>query len=255
MRRVCTLIAGIDPHSSVPVLLIGVRDEFLDRPWRAPGRHWPRRPELVGGQDLQAEGTWLAVHPGAPRAACILNGHGSLADDSRRRSRGELPLRLAAEGELGDIDPAEYDPFHLLCATPDATRLWSWNGEKLTERGLGAGLHLVVNSGLEAADDDEGPGAEELRARVAHLRPLLQQAHRPEPRSGTTQAAWGEWFPYAVGGGLDASDPRALVVRRALGERGWGTSSISLVALTRDGARYDFCADPTARPPVWTTVT
>jgi uncharacterized protein with NRDE domain len=254
----CTSIVSIDPHSAVPVLLVGVRDEFLDRPWRAPGRHWPALPGLVGGQDLQAEGTWLAVHPGVPRVACVLNGHGPPAEEPRRRSRGELPLRLAADGELGDLDPVRYDPFHLLCAAPDATRLWSWDGEKLTERTLGPGLHLVVNSGLEAADDEGGPGAEELRARVAYLRPLLQRAHRPEPdpatSSGDVRAAWGEWFPHVAGGGLDTMDPRALVVRRTFGERHWGTSSVSLVALGRDGARYDFCPDPAAARPVWSAV-
>lgn len=295
----CTAIVSIDPQSAVPVLLVGVRDEFLDRPWRAPGRYWPRWPELVGGQDLEAGGTWLAVHPGVPRVATVLNGRGSRAEPSRRRSRGELPLLLAADGELGDLDPTGYDPFHLVCATAGGTRLWTWNGEKLAERTLEPGLHLIVNSGLEAADSDadsdsdavgrdqastivssvvegsvvegsviENPGADDsgpdasdsddenlarMRARVAYLRPLLTRAHRPEPRSGDARTAWGAWFSYALGG-LDTADPRALVVRAAAAGRRWGTSSVSLVALTRDGARYDFCPDPTATAPTWMPV-
>src|SRR5436305_8441788 len=58
---VCTTVVSIDPHSDVPVLLLGVRDEFSDRPWLPPDRHWPEYPELFGGRDLQAGGTWLAV--------------------------------------------------------------------------------------------------------------------------------------------------------------------------------------------------
>lgn len=250
----CTAILSIDPNSPVPALLVGVRDEFLDRPWRAPGRYWPRWPHLVGGKDLEAGGTWLAVHPAVPRVATVLNGHGGAAGQSRRLSRGRLPLLLAEDGELGDIDPTRYDPFHLLCATPDAARMWSWNGEKLAERTLGPGLHIIVNSGLEAADEDEHPGAEAMRARVAYLRPLLQGAHRPEPRSGAARGAWGAWFPHALGGGLDTGDPRALVVRGMAGERRWGTSSVSLVALARDGARYDFCPDPVATPALWSPI-
>ena len=63
------------------------------------------------------------MHPGWPRVGCILNGQGTYAPPDRRRSRGELPLRAAAEGpaalkELhqGPDTLARYDPFHLVCA-------------------------------------------------------------------------------------------------------------------------------------------
>ena len=59
-----------------------------------------------------------------------------------------------------------------------------------------------------------------------------------------TRQAWGPWLPLAEGGGLDAHDKRALLVRRTLGGRTWGTTSVSLVALRRDGVRYDFNGEP-----------
>jgi uncharacterized protein with NRDE domain len=250
----CTTVVDIDPRSPVPVLLVGVRDEFSDRPWRAPDRHWPRYPALVGGQDLQAFGTWLAVNPQAPRVACVLNAHGDAPAESRRLTRGELPLRLAADGELGDFDPTRYEPFHLVSATPESTRLWSWNGRRLVERTLETGLHIIANSGLEGADDQEGPGAAQMRARIDYFRPLLEKAARPEPAEGSTETAWGAWLPLVAGAGLDPMDPRALVLRRTIEERPWGTSSLSLVALTRTAARYDFCADPGDAHPAWSRV-
>jgi Transport and Golgi organisation 2 len=263
----CTTVVSIDPRSPVPVLLIGVRDEFLDRPWLGPGRHWPQRPALVGGLDRQAGGTWLAANTELPRVACVLNGRGRMAVEATRLSRGELPLLLAADGELGDLDAARYDPFHLLSATPDSVRLWSWNGEKLTERTLEPGLHLIVNSGLEGADSDDGPGADEMHARVAHFRPLLERARRPEPKPGlalelglglglgaeSTATAWGEWSPVADGGGIDPADPRALLVRGSRQDQDWGTSSVSLLALGRDGVRYDF-SDRPGDPAAWSTI-
>ncbi len=94
----------------MPLVLLGVRDELVGRPWRPPARHWPGLP-LIGGIDEQAGGTWLAVRPDLPpRVACLLNGRGTEADPARRRSRGELPLRAATDGagvlkELAD-DPA-----------------------------------------------------------------------------------------------------------------------------------------------------
>jgi hypothetical protein len=242
------------------VLLAGVRDEFLDRAWQPPARHWPGRPGLIGGRDAQAGGTWLAVEPGAPRAATVLNGRGTMAPERNRTSRGELPLRAAAgwdgAGGLAARDLTTFDPFHLVGAEPDAVWLWSWDGDKLTEQSLGRGLHLIVNSGLEGSDpDDGGPGIEEMSARVAHFRRRFSAVARPEPRPepwpGPPAAAWGEWLRLADGDGLDRADPRALIVRRDFGDgRIWGTTSVSLVALTRDGARIDFSAAP-GDPSAW----
>ena len=97
-RCVCTAVISLAPAARMPLLLMGFRDEFTGRPWQPPARHWPGSP-LIGGRDEQAGGTWLAVHPAVPRVSCILNARGRQAALSRRRSRGELPLRVAAEGQ------------------------------------------------------------------------------------------------------------------------------------------------------------
>ncbi len=89
----CTALLSIDENGRV--LLVGVRDEMLARAWEPPARHWPELPGLIGGRDLQAGGTWLAVSPDDRRAACVLNGRGQQAPAPTRRSRGELPLRAA----------------------------------------------------------------------------------------------------------------------------------------------------------------
>ena len=67
------------------------------------------------------------------------------------------------------------------------------------------------------------------------------------PRPGDPVSSWpGEpgcrcWTATASA----PEDPRALIVRRDLGDgRIWGTTSISLVALSRAGLRYDFSAAP-----------
>lgn len=265
---------SVDPQSRYPVLLAGVRDEFHDRPWIGPGRHWPRYPELIGGQDLLAGGTWLAVDPRVPRVACVLNGRGPLASEAGRLSRGELPLRFAADGDLDGLEFDRYDPFHLVCATVREVFLLSWNGERHGRQTLGAGLHVVVNSGLEGSDPTEGPGTEAMAARLGFFRPRLLAAARPEPEPGTgprpvsgseqaagsrpetdagTGQAWGPWLPLLQGGGLDPEDDRALLVRRRLGGRVWGTTSVSLVALRDGGVRYDFSGRP-GDAGAWATV-
>lgn len=253
----CTAVISIEPGSAVPVLLVGVRDEFAGRPWRSPGFHWPDRPGLLGGQDLRAGGTWLAVDPALHRASCVLNGFGKHAPAATRRSRGELPLLAAGGEQLGD--PEGYDPFHLVRAEASGVRMWSWNGLELTERELDPGLHIVVNTGLDGAGQDmlAPPAAvADMAARLAYFRPRLHAARRPEPRDGVVEAAWGDWLPLVGGDDLAPEDPRALVVRRDFGDAGvWGSSSISLVALRPGGVRYDFAAVPSpAGAPAWERV-
>jgi hypothetical protein len=252
----CTAVVSFDPSSPVPLLLAGVRDEYTDRAWVPPGPHWPDRPGLLGGRDLLAGGTWLAVNPAERRVGCVLNGCGPAAPLEGRISRGDLPLRAAATGKIGSLDLVRVDPFHLICAEPDSVKVWSWNGSDLTEEQLEPGLHLVVNSGLNGAGACAGgsipqAGLDGMTARMGHFRPLLERAVRPEPgEAGSTAEAWGDWLPIFEGAGIPAEDLRALLIRRDLGERVFASTSVSLVALSAEAVRYDFAALPGA----WTQV-
>ncbi len=291
----CTAVLSISP--GLTTLLAGIRDELTDRAWEPPARHWPEYPGLVGGRDLLAGGTWLAVAPREQRVACVLNGRGTMAPERSRLSRGVLPLRTAAGYELDRSRLAGFDPFHLLTAEPGRAALQSWDGARLTERELGPGLHFVVNSGL--ASDLAGTGAhalgrpdqpgrpenptqpEELGqperpgqperlgqpeaqapngrdhelARIAWFLPRFGAAARPVPQPGDqVSRAWGAWLPLVDGDGLDRDDPAALIVRRDLGGgRTWGTTSISLVAISPANVRYDFTGEP-GDPAGWQQV-
>ncbi|WP_326823462.1 NRDE family protein [Streptosporangium sp. NBC_01756] len=225
----CTVVVSIDPDAEIPLILVGVRDEFTDRPWVPPAEHWPG---LLGGRDLQAGGTWLAVDPVARRAAAIVNGHGVLAPEETRRSRGDLPLQAAAQGGLPDLEPTRYDPFHLILADPAGARLWHWDGTALTEDDLPPGTHMIVNSGWEQGEDNE---------RVAFFRPRFAGAGRP----ADVGAPWGDWRELATGAGLPTGDPRSMIIRHELPDgRIFGSLSVTLLGLSASGVRYDFTEDP-----------
>jgi hypothetical protein len=235
---VCTVVVSADPASDVPVLLVGVRDEFSGRPWLPPARHWPDRPELVGGRDLLAGGAWLAVNTLNPAVACVLNGVGRPAPERGRLSRGELPLLLASGGSLGGLLLDRFDPFHAVRADAETVDMWSWDGLELVSTHLDKGLHLVVNSGLQPVG--------EMAARVGYFQSRLLAAPRPFP-AGLSQGqnGWGAWLSLIDGDGLDPEDPRALVLRRVVSDgHFWGSSSISLVALGRRTVRFDFSGRP-----------
>ena len=228
------MVLSFEPAARTPLLLLGVRDELTDRPWLPPARHWPGTP-LVGGIDKQAGGTWLAVQPELPRVSCLLNGRGILADAARRRSRGELPLRAAADGagtlkELaGDPEAlAAYDPFHLVCADPWSVLMLSWDGEHAAARELGAGTHMLTNAGYAY------PGDPVTEPKAAHFGPKFAASSR-----------WGEWLTLAAGDGLDPGDPRAIIAGRVLPDgRVWGSTSVTLVGLAAGSLRYDFQPHP-----------
>jgi hypothetical protein len=261
---VCTVVVGLEPGERVPLRLLGIRDELTSRPWLPPARHWQGSP-LIGGIDEQAGGTWLAVHPGLPRVACLLNARGALADPARRRSRGDLSLRAAAEGPdllrrlAGDRDAlAAYDPFHLICASPDEVTELTWAGSDLAAgrntpvlRELAPGTHLFTNAGhafpVEPGDPDDEPKAARFAEKFAAARPSADP-DLPLAR------AWGDWLTLADGDGLDPADPAAIIVRRDLPDgRVYGTTSVTLVALAVDGIRYDFQPHP-GSPDDWYSV-
>jgi hypothetical protein len=226
----CTVIISLDP-SEPRTLLVGIRDEMLDRPWLPPARHWADLP-LVGGHDERAGGTWLAVHPAIPRVACVLNGRGQAAPEPFRKTRGELPLLAGAGGwpALDGLDPAAYDPFHLVVADIASAGVLSWDGVREARISLSAGTYVITNAGL----DPEDPKAVQFAGKFAAARPAA------DPSAGPAEA-WGGWLTLAGGDGLAETDPRAIRVRRELpGGRAYGTSSVSYVAFTPAGMRYDF---------------
>jgi hypothetical protein len=235
----------------MPLLLLGVRDELVGRPWRPPARHWPGSP-LVGGIDEQAGGTWLALHPGVPRGACLLKGRGAEADPAGRRSRGELPLRAAADGagvlkELADDlhALAAYDPFYLVCAETDAAVLLAWDGARAAIRDLAPGTHLLTNAGHAYPADPAHPDDPAAEPKALHFGPKFA-ASRPsaDPAVGVGEA-WADWLTLARGDNRDLADPGAIIARRDLPDgRLWGTTSVTLVGLAPDAIRYDFQASP-----------
>jgi hypothetical protein len=115
--------------------------------------------------------------------------------------------------------------------------------------GLGSDLLAAPGPG------DPQTGQDRELARLRHFLPRLQAAGRPRPRAGVSvEQAWAGWLPLLNGDGIAPGDPRALIVRHDFGGgRVWGTTSISLIALSPDGIRYDFTGSP-GDPAAWQPV-
>lgn len=236
----CTVLLRFDPDATWPLLLGAVRDEFTQRPWDPPGAHWPETPNLIGGRDRTAGGTWLAVRSDRPAVAALLNGH--------RLPPGVRPTRgtLALAALRGEVPPPhqlrDYDGFHLLLGTPDRVRLWSWDGQEVLEQDVTPGDHIIVNLGLDTMDDPLVP----------HFAPLLRALPAAPLAGPDTSAAWDGWVDLLRGDGLPLDDPRALIERRVIEDAVYGSTSACLVGLSATAVRYDFTATPAT--PAWSPV-
>lgn len=242
----CTVLLRLQPGERWPVLVGAVRDEFVARPWDAPAAHWDGTwASIVGGRDRSAGGTWLAVDPGRPALAALLNGPRRPAlPEGDRPTRGTLALEVLASGRVPDgADIVDYDAFHLLLATPSGATVWSWDGERRVERALDAGDHLLVNLGVDARQDPL----------VDHFRPLLADTPDPAFAVDGPLGGWDPWMTLLAGDGLDPEDPRAILISRDVEGRRYGSTSATLVALGQADVRYAFNPVPTDRR-TWTEV-
>ncbi|MGE5180001.1 MAG: NRDE family protein [Bacteroidota bacterium] len=108
----CTLIAGVEVLGPRTLVLGANRDESPKRAAAGPGV-LRERPRVVGGRDLEAGGTWLAVRE-ALAVTALMNRRpnpaaAAAAEGKALRSRGLLCLDAAAAGWASDA-PARIDP-------------------------------------------------------------------------------------------------------------------------------------------------
>ena len=113
----CLVVLSLGQHPDYPLILAANRDEFYARPTR-DANWWPDRPDVVGGRDLQAGGTWLAAHRGG-RFATVTNFGEARRPKAGQRSRGLLvsgflDSDLAPADYLGTIEGDAYAGFNLI---------------------------------------------------------------------------------------------------------------------------------------------
>ena len=84
----CLLAVAFDSHPDYPLVFVGNRDEYHARP-ASPADWWDDFPALLGGRDLQAGGTWLAVNRDG-QLAVVTNRPDLPAPENNSLSRGEL---------------------------------------------------------------------------------------------------------------------------------------------------------------------
>lgn len=146
----CLIVLALGQHPEYPFILAANRDEFHARPTRK-AHWWPDRPDILGGRDLQAGGTWLALHRNG-RFATVTNFRDAKSPSPKHRSRGFLVTdffdsQRAPQDYLDSIDEDDYAGFNLIVGTAGDVAYLSNREEG--KRVLGAGIYGLSNALLD----------------------------------------------------------------------------------------------------------
>jgi uncharacterized protein with NRDE domain len=143
----CLIVVALGVAPRYPLVVAANRDEQHARPTRAAA-WWSDAPHVVGGRDLQAGGTWLAMDRRG-RFAAVTN----IRDPNRPiglRSRGSLvaDFLLGKESAKGYASRAvaggaAFGAFHLLVY--DGGELYAASNSRGAEK-LGPGTHAFSNA-------------------------------------------------------------------------------------------------------------
>ena len=245
----CLLITLFRVVPGVPLMVAANRDERLDRPAVVATVLRERDPRILGGRDLLAGGTWLAVSDEGVVAG-LTNQPTTDGRDLSKRSRGELPLICAAQPTAkqavdalaAGVDPASYNPCWMLVGDRDTLfSVGIGQGSPAPEiEQLEPGLHVLENAPLRAQSpkavfirelveqrlaDQPGAGP----AAVAQILQAVLRDHRPtvsEPRADASGRVW----------------PLSLTAACAHAE-GYGTRSSAIITVLAVGRPAMLVAD------------
>ena len=102
----CLVVLAFQQHPEYPLIVAGNRDEFHKRPSKEL-HWWPDHSDIVGGRDLQAGGTWLALHRSG-RFATVTNYRDADVPAARLREVN-LAIERCAWGAFSTEFYATYD--------------------------------------------------------------------------------------------------------------------------------------------------
>ena len=229
----CLLLIAIESTPSLPLLLLGNRDEFHARA-SAAARIWSEDARVVGGRDLVAGGAWLALRDDG-RFAAVTNLRSGIPATAPR-SRGWLVRDFV----LGDQPPqaflaalaaagGEHGAFNLVVG--DRDQVFAFGSADAQARRLAAGVHVISNGAIGV----HWPKTQRLQDRFTDL---MRSPSRAVDEVALLDLLGDEVQPADAslpdtGVGLDLERRLAPVFIR--GDR-YGTRASSLLARGADGS-------------------
>lgn len=151
MVGVCLLVMASRVMAD-PLVIGANRDERANRPAVSMAVLRAADPRVLGGRDLLAGGTWLAVNQYGVVAG-LTNTPRPEGRDPSKRSRGLLPMLAAShptaeravEALLAEVDPSDFNPGWMLVGDRSSLFAVTIAGDRPAAASLPPGVHVLEN--------------------------------------------------------------------------------------------------------------
>ena len=148
----CLIFISSHQHPNYKLIVAANRDEFYKRK-TALAQYWKDHPEILGGRDLEAHGTWMAMTKSG-KISMVTNYRDPHNIDPNAPSRGQL----VSDFLIGKAKPKaylkevarvglDYNGFNLIVGTLD--QLYYYSNYKGTVEEIRPGLHGLSNHLLD----------------------------------------------------------------------------------------------------------
>ena len=168
----CLIFISLHHHPEYKLIIAANRDEFYIRR-TAPAQWWVDQPHILGGQDLEAQGTWMGITTSG-KTGLVTNFRDPQNINPAAPSRGHLVSdylenETAADKYAAEVEKKakQYNGFNLLVGTVDA--LWYLSNYRKGAQKLVPGFYGLSNHLLDT------PWPKLLRGKE-RLKPLLQKS-------------------------------------------------------------------------------
>jgi len=224
----CLITFAYKFHKDYKLVIIANRDEFYNRPTESL-HFWKDHPDILGGRDLQAKGTWMAVHKNG-RFAALTNVRNPVDIKPDAETRGNLITEylisnknpLETLRELTDnID--RYNGFNLIAGDTEEFYFFSSMDQKISA--VARGIHGLSNHTI----DTPWPKVKKTKKALGEIlqrKGNINQDDLLKIMRDQTQAGTGELPDTGVGLALEKALSSVFISMD-----GYGTRSTSLITL------------------------
>ncbi len=148
----CLIFFALNQHPAYKLIVAANRDEFYARK-TAPASFWNDHPDIMGGRDLEASGTWMAMNKNG-RISLVTNYRDPANINPNAPSRGQLVSNYLMNEEtpseyLSSLqsNAKQYNGFNLLVGS--AEELWYLSNYREGIQKLKAGIYGLSNHLLD----------------------------------------------------------------------------------------------------------
>lgn len=151
----CTIVMMYRVHAELPLVVAANRDEFYSRKTAGP-QVLTERPRVVGGRDLERQGTWMGSTVTGFFAG-LTNQRTYGPSDRTKRSRGQVVLDAlnlggadAVDGYLRALEHRAFNPFNLCYGDAGALRVAYVRPDGCEVIALEPGVYVLANDVLRS---------------------------------------------------------------------------------------------------------